>query len=262
MIECMSLTTSIWLILLNAIVSVCSSNLPCHYFESINITSDIWQDQQQQWQQVQNRTSIIFDDIEFPSNQYAIVDYTEDDGRRNITQPHLRGCLCNLKPCARLCCSNEEITINDETIKSLDSKCREELNQMEDEIDENKSVDFVNLLLTARIINIDYKTCFPFYTEIEMMNVMYIEFKFVRTAKVTFRLIRKICICIFQVKRKPLDTEMLNSRRYCLTRTDINTRVHMDVSICVTRTDIGKTSPSDSYAILNRIEHIGETSLF
>lgn len=170
MIKCMS-STNIWLILLNGIISVSSTKLPCLYFESINITNGISQQQQQpQQQQVQNRSSIIFDGIEFRSNQYAIVDYTEDDGRINVTEPHLRGCLCEIKPCYRLCCSNEQITVNNDTIKNLESKCNEELNQIENE-NYDETSRYIYLLLGYTIINFDNKICLPFFLKAEFMNV-------------------------------------------------------------------------------------------
>ena len=171
MIKCMS-STNIWLILLNGIISVYSTNLPCHYFDSINITDGIWQQPSPQ-QQYQNRKSIIFDGIEFRSNQYAIVDYTEDDGMRNVSEPHLRGCLCNMKPCYRLCCSNEQITTNNDTLEILKDKCNEELKQIESEI-YDKSSRFINLLLVYTTINFNNKICLPFFVQKDYMNVMFI----------------------------------------------------------------------------------------
>lgn len=160
---------NIWLILLNIEISVCSTHLPCHFFDSINITNGIWHEQQQQ---VQNRSSIIFEGIEFRPNQYAEVDYTEDDGMRNVTAPHLRGCLCKIKRCHRLCCSHEQITINNDTVKSLEDKCNEELNQIENEVYDESS-KFINLLLGYTIIKFDNKICLPFFVHEDYMNVMY-----------------------------------------------------------------------------------------
>lgn len=172
-------STNICLLLLNVMVSVCSARLPCHFFDSINITSGIWQQppqqgEQQQQQQLQNRSSIMFDGIKFPPNKYAMVDYTEDDGMRNITAPHLRGCLCEIKTCVKLCCSNEPITINNETVKSLEDKCNEELNQIENEVFDESS-KFINLILGSTVMNFDNKTCLPFFVLQDYLNVMYID---------------------------------------------------------------------------------------
>lgn len=162
--------TNIWLILLYFFVRqiCCASNpLPCHYYDSINITINTPFGQQA----YENRSSIIFDGIEFRPNQYAIVDYTEDDGMRNATEPHLRGCLCKIKPCYRLCCSNQQITVNNDTIKSLEQKCNEELNQLENEVFDESS-ELINLLLGYTIISFDNKICLPFFVHTDYMNVM------------------------------------------------------------------------------------------
>lgn len=169
MIKCMD-SINIWLFLLHGIFVVYSSNLPCHYYDSINITSGIFGEQQQQAQNSSN--SIIFDGIEFRSNQYAIVDYTEDDGMRNATEPHHRGCLCQVKQCVRLCCSNEQMTLNNnDSIKSLEQKCNEELNQLENEV-YDESLEFINLLLGFTVISFDNKICLPFFVQKDYMNVM------------------------------------------------------------------------------------------
>lgn len=185
-------STNIWLILLNVLISVCSARLPCHFFNSINITNGVWkeplsQQQQQQplqqkyQQQVRNHNSIIFDGIEFQWNQYASIDYTVDDGMRNVTAPHLRGCFCKITSCHRLCCSNEQInTNNNDSMQSLSDKCQEELIQIEDEVyDESSKI--ITLLLGSSIIKFNNKICLPFFPSVQYLNVMYIELKFVLT---------------------------------------------------------------------------------
>lgn len=192
-------STNIWLILLNVLISVCSARLQCHFFDSINITNGYWQlppplsqyqqEQQQYQQQVQNRSSIIFDGVEFRWNQYAMVNYTEDDGMRNVTLPHLRGCLCKIKPCHRLCCSNELLTaalpLPNDTVKSLEDKCNEELNQIENEVFDESS-NLIILLLGNTIIKFDDKICLPFFVNEDYMNVMYIKLKFLCTHTISY----------------------------------------------------------------------------
>lgn len=152
------------------IFSANCSNLPCHFYDSINITNGI--------RQQNNR--IKFDGVEFPSNQYATVDYTEDDGMKNVTEPHLRGCFCNIKkPCHRLCCSNQQIAGNDGARKNLENKCNEELNQLEEEVFEESS-RLINLLLGNYTIYFENKTCIPFFTFEYYLNVMYITFRMVK----------------------------------------------------------------------------------
>lgn len=153
----------IWIIIFIGLLSANCTHLPCHFYDSINITDGI--------RQQQNR--VIFDGVEFPSNQYAVVDYTEDDGMRNVTEPHLRGCYCNIKKvCHRLCCSNELISLNGDAIKGLEHKCNEELNQLENEVfDESSRI--INLLLGPNIVYFNDKICMPFFTHADYLNVMH-----------------------------------------------------------------------------------------
>lgn len=59
--------------------------------------------------------------------------------------------------------------------------------------------------------------------------------------------------------------ETLNSRGYCQTRIDQDTKIHMDVSICITALNMSlvkpvvKTANPNPYETLDRIEHIGES---
>lgn len=68
--------------------------LPCNFLDSINITDGA----------LQSDNSIIFRDTKFIENQYARIDYLVDNGSRISVEPHLRGCLCNIRSCIRLCC--------------------------------------------------------------------------------------------------------------------------------------------------------------
>lgn len=69
--------------------------LPCHFLDSINITAGV----------LQPDNSIIFGGTTFNENHYSRIDYVLDNGTQPIpAEPHLRGCLCDIKPCIRLCC--------------------------------------------------------------------------------------------------------------------------------------------------------------
>lgn len=87
-----------------------STNLPCHFLDSINITDGA----------LQPNKSIIYDGVAFPNNQYAKIDYILKSGeKRTPVEPHYRGCLCNLKPCMRVCCPHGSIL----EINNEDSHC-------------------------------------------------------------------------------------------------------------------------------------------
>lgn len=85
----------IFLITLNFINWSCANEeLPCHFFDSKNITSGTrrWDD------------SILHDGIIYPKYQYATVDYVLEKSKNIAVQPYIRGCTCNITPCLRLCC--------------------------------------------------------------------------------------------------------------------------------------------------------------
>lgn len=72
-----------------------STELPCHFLDSSNITDG----------ELFSNKSIIFDGVEFPEDHYAKIDYSIVRGTKRITvEPYIRGCLCKLKSCLRFCC--------------------------------------------------------------------------------------------------------------------------------------------------------------
>ncbi|XP_031617281.1 G-protein coupled receptor Mth2-like [Contarinia nasturtii] len=68
--------------------------LPCHFFDSKNISDGLQQ----------SDGSILFEGIVYPKNQYATVDYVLERTNNITADSHIRGCTCNIKPCLRLCC--------------------------------------------------------------------------------------------------------------------------------------------------------------
>lgn len=79
----------------NHLVIAISKKLPCSFVDSINITDGA----------LQPNKSIIYDGVEFTTDDYAQVDYVLNNGvERASAKSHIRGCLCNRKPCIRFCC--------------------------------------------------------------------------------------------------------------------------------------------------------------
>lgn len=142
------------LVILLSCISIDGSKLPCFFFDSINITDGVHQ----------SNNSILFDGIDFPSNQYAILDYIIDNGKRKATKSYFRGCLCRIKPCYRLCCLDELII---ETTINLDNNCNEELSQMEGEVHDDKGL-LINLYLAEPQTTVKNRTCKQFYIEEEI----------------------------------------------------------------------------------------------
>lgn len=94
----MRITMRPWIIVLIALTaincSVAGDKLPCDFFESKNISSGVRQ----------SDDSIFFDGVIYRKDQYATVDYVLDKGQSTAANPHIRGCICNIQPCLRLCC--------------------------------------------------------------------------------------------------------------------------------------------------------------
>lgn len=83
----------------NHVIAI-STELPCQFLDSINITDGAFQPNQ----------SIVYDGVEFTATDYAEVDYILNRGVERITvESHIRGCLCNRKPCIRFCCPFESV---------------------------------------------------------------------------------------------------------------------------------------------------------
>lgn len=71
------------------------SRLPCKYLDSINITDGARLAD----------GSIEFNGMVFGQDQYARIDYVLENGvTHKIVQPYVRGCICRMKSCVRLCC--------------------------------------------------------------------------------------------------------------------------------------------------------------
>lgn len=83
------------------------NNLPCDFFDSINITDGA----------LHSDLSITYDNITFQKNQYAKIDYIlEGETKTHTSMPYLRGCICNIKPCMRLCCPSQ-VLFDENTLK-------------------------------------------------------------------------------------------------------------------------------------------------
>ncbi|XP_061397128.1 G-protein coupled receptor Mth2-like [Musca vetustissima] len=68
---------------------------PCFFFQTVNVTGD---------KRFQNG-SYLHDGVVIPHNLIGVYNYVYKDA---VTQtrvpPHLRGCICKLKPCVNFCC--------------------------------------------------------------------------------------------------------------------------------------------------------------
>lgn len=82
---------------------------PCDFIDTINITSG----------HKDKHGNYIYNGDTFHKGLYAEYNYVVENFTEKLSvQPHIRGCLCSVKPCIRLCCLNDE---NDPK-KSSDAK--------------------------------------------------------------------------------------------------------------------------------------------
>lgn len=70
-----------------------NGKLPCDYFDSINISHGVKQNQ-----------SIKFDGIEYREDQYAEINYVIINEVHKQVKPYFRGCICNIVDCIQFCC--------------------------------------------------------------------------------------------------------------------------------------------------------------
>lgn len=93
------------IILLLALINWCecygnNSNVPCNFWETVNITNGIRNDD----------GSITHNRITYTEQDYAEFNYTFlNKTHRKDVEPHLRACTCNDKPCVRLCCEPGQV---------------------------------------------------------------------------------------------------------------------------------------------------------
>ncbi|XP_031623657.1 G-protein coupled receptor Mth2-like [Contarinia nasturtii] len=204
-------------IIVNEANSIVCSKLPCYFFDSINITDGIHKSDR----------SILFDGINFPYDQYAVLNYIIDNGERKKAESHFRGCLCNIKECFRLCCLDK---LMEETTINLDYNCNEELTEMEGEVVGDKQ-KFVNLYLGEQPTNVKNRTCKQFYIEEE------IKLQIANAGKI-------------------LPQNKTTIRGYCQNRMNDETDENdLNVSICIDWVE-NITENNDTKVFLDYIEHI------
>lgn len=76
-----------------------SSNTTCNdFFDTTNITAGIHN----------TNGSIIYDKVEYPRNKYQNYSYIMVNGDKVPVQPHIRGCLCQIKICVRVHCADQK----------------------------------------------------------------------------------------------------------------------------------------------------------
>ncbi|XP_070491483.1 uncharacterized protein [Chironomus tepperi] len=74
------------------------SSLSCDFIDTVNITGG-YKDTDQ---------NFIYKSDVYPVGTYQEFDYIENSEKINISvDPHIRGCICDLKPCIRLCCQGQ-----------------------------------------------------------------------------------------------------------------------------------------------------------
>ncbi|XP_075162185.1 G-protein coupled receptor Mth2-like isoform X1 [Haematobia irritans] len=70
-------------------------NTPCFYFQTVNVTGD---------PHFANG-SYLHDGVMIPHNLIGVYNYIYNDSLTpKKVEPHLRGCICKLKPCVNFCC--------------------------------------------------------------------------------------------------------------------------------------------------------------
>lgn len=75
---------------------------PCNFMDTVNITDGGW---------IDHNGDYHFSDVLFKRGTFAEYDYILENITNKIpVDPHYRGCICEYKPCIRICCMH----VNDE----------------------------------------------------------------------------------------------------------------------------------------------------
>lgn len=82
---------------------------PCNFYDTINITSGHRDDKE----------NFIYKDVVFRYGTYGLYDYViENSTVKVFVDPHYRGCVCEYKPCIRLCCLESAGGKNERCLKT------------------------------------------------------------------------------------------------------------------------------------------------
>lgn len=98
-----------------ALVLESPSQLPCDYYDTVNITDG---------EKLPN-SSILHNNILYESHEFSEIEYIKTkNGDSETVAPHIRGCICNKhnKPCVRLCETTYEQIKNDSFFKNDEVK--------------------------------------------------------------------------------------------------------------------------------------------
>ncbi|XP_055619910.1 G-protein coupled receptor Mth2-like isoform X2 [Toxorhynchites rutilus septentrionalis] len=121
------------------------TQLPCHFRDSINISSGTRDTQR----------NIFHSGIKYGPQNYALIDYDLEGYDVKVkTASYLRGCLCQVAKCVRLCCPVGEWFSSDAKCVVLNDSFRVSVN-----IESAEGIGVTNLLETNKFGFVHQKPC-------------------------------------------------------------------------------------------------------
>lgn len=136
------------LLIVSVFLKLCSAfliraELPCDFHDSINITDGIHH----------LNGSIFFKGLEFTPDQYIRTNHILTKSMERIRVEHYtRGCICNVRPCYRLCCLHGSFV--DDMSSVADGEClKSKANQhlQKNGIDENDHIVYIDNACANRL---------------------------------------------------------------------------------------------------------------
>jgi G protein-coupled receptor Mth (Methuselah protein) len=108
-LKIMSVSTTFTLKLLIILATLHESiELSCDFIDTINITAG----------SLDQNHNYLHNGIVYTRDLYATFDFIFDHHNGKLSAPpHIRGCICNLKPCIRVCC-HDRIDTNSSCVKT------------------------------------------------------------------------------------------------------------------------------------------------
>lgn len=216
-----------------------NQELPCDFIDSINITGGI----------VDANHNILFNGIEFTSDQYATVNYIIDGTDRILVKMHERGCPCMSKPCIRLCCPYGSFVESMEYGEDIECRKNEAAKQIKSEIiDENNKTSVINL---NEHFGFADKACHRhFIADDFKLHKVYGQWFRLIIFRLQLHLVNLIewFLLIIQTGDVSLDFGIVNNREYCISVSeDESNKINMNAMVCM---DPAGEQPDPKYTIL------------
>lgn len=155
-------------------IFICTYNIfetkaTCTYEHSINITNGVFDS---------NTKSYRYGNQTFHPGQYNTFDYKMNETVRIPTSSHVRGCICQVRPCFSKCCPLGEVYEHGFGCKKIDESTNQD-EMMLDVLDPNKKTTSNENILNTFNFVIKHTNCTDYY-KLEPENNLFEQFSLLK----------------------------------------------------------------------------------